>query len=219
MATKANNTGKKQNPKFIKNIDTLNVKAIKTTESLIDTTVHTAEQWQKLIAKAVKNSQPLIEKQKDIVFDALKTIKGQYVKGQKQVNHLVGKDVENAVKQASSKASKTVKSAVNKAESLTKTAVNTTEKNINKVAKMVGHNITETTSIIQEKIVSGDDLQKINGIGPKVAELLKAAGISSYAQLAKTTAVELKTILDKAGSRYSLIDATLWPQEAANLSK
>lgn len=61
---------------------------------------------------------------------------------------------------------------------------------------------------------SGDDLKKIEGIGPKCAEHLNAAGIVSYSDLAAAKLETLKDILEKAGPRYNAIDPTTWAEQA-----
>ncbi len=60
-----------------------------------------------------------------------------------------------------------------------------------------------------------DDLTKVEGIGPKIAELLQAAGINTYADLAAADAERLKGILSEAGSRYAAHDPGTWPEQAA----
>ena len=59
-----------------------------------------------------------------------------------------------------------------------------------------------------------DDLKKIEGIGPKIAELLNNAGINTFAALAGTDAAKIKDILNEAGSRYKTHDPTTWPAQA-----
>jgi large subunit ribosomal protein L27 len=59
-----------------------------------------------------------------------------------------------------------------------------------------------------------DDLKKIEGIGPKISELLVAADISTFAALAATDTDKIREILDAAGSRYRIADPTTWPQQA-----
>ncbi len=44
-----------------------------------------------------------------------------------------------------------------------------------------------------------DELTKIEGIGPKVAKVLKDAGITTFEELANATADDLQKILDSAG--------------------
>jgi predicted flap endonuclease-1-like 5' DNA nuclease len=48
-----------------------------------------------------------------------------------------------------------------------------------------------------------DDLTKIEGIGPKIAELLNTAGIDTFATLAGTKKASITQILTNAGSRYA----------------
>ena len=45
-------------------------------------------------------------------------------------------------------------------------------------------------------VVQPDDLTIIEGIGPKVNQVLQAAGIQTFAQLAETSAESLEAILD-----------------------
>ncbi len=59
-----------------------------------------------------------------------------------------------------------------------------------------------------------DDLKKIEGIGPKIAELLNNAGITTFAALAGTDTAKIKDILAEAGSRYKSHDPTTWPAQA-----
>ena len=59
-----------------------------------------------------------------------------------------------------------------------------------------------------------DDLKKIEGIGPKIAQLLNDAGIMTFAELANTSADRVKEILEAAGSRYKMHDPTTWGQQS-----
>lgn len=62
---------------------------------------------------------------------------------------------------------------------------------------------------------SGSDLTKIEGVGPKLSEVLVNGGVDSYETLAKTEVNKLKEILEGAGSRYKMFDPTTWPEQAA----
>ncbi len=57
----------------------------------------------------------------------------------------------------------------------------------------------------------GDDLKKVEGIGPKIAETLNAAGISSFAELAKTNSAKIAEII--ADVRGNHVTDT-WPKQA-----
>lgn len=59
-----------------------------------------------------------------------------------------------------------------------------------------------------------DDLKIIEGIGPKIAEIFAAAGISTFAKLASTDVAKLREILDAAGNKYAAHDPSTWPQQA-----
>lgn len=65
-----------------------------------------------------------------------------------------------------------------------------------------------------EKAAKADDLKKIEGIGPKISELLNNAGITTFSLLASTEAAKIKEILAAAGSRYASHDPTTWPAQA-----
>ena len=60
----------------------------------------------------------------------------------------------------------------------------------------------------------GDDLKKIEGVGPKIAEIFNAAGINTYAELAATSVEKLSEILAEAGSRYASKNPGTWPEQA-----
>jgi len=60
----------------------------------------------------------------------------------------------------------------------------------------------------------GDDLKKIEGIGPKIAEIFNNAGITSFAELAATSVEKLQEILAAAGPRYASKKPGSWPKQA-----
>ena len=60
-----------------------------------------------------------------------------------------------------------------------------------------------------------DDLKKIEGIGPKISELLTKGGIPTFAALAAAEVDTLKGILADAGKRYQMHDPTTWPDQAS----
>jgi len=64
------------------------------------------------------------------------------------------------------------------------------------------------------KASGGDDLKKIEGVGPKTAEILTEAGVATYAKLAESRVDQIKEILAAAGNRYKSFDPTTWPQQA-----
>ncbi len=59
-----------------------------------------------------------------------------------------------------------------------------------------------------------DDLKIVEGIGPKIEQLLKEGGVTNWEVLANTPVDRLKEILDAAGSRYQIHDPSSWPAQA-----
>lgn len=60
-----------------------------------------------------------------------------------------------------------------------------------------------------------DDLKIVEGIGPKIEELLNKEGILTFAQLATTAPERLKEILHAAGPRFQMHDPATWPEQSA----
>jgi predicted flap endonuclease-1-like 5' DNA nuclease len=60
--------------------------------------------------------------------------------------------------------------------------------------------------------VKPDDLSIVEGIGPKINQVLHAAGIQSLFQLSESEVADLKEILNAAGLK--LADPTTWPEQA-----
>ena len=65
-----------------------------------------------------------------------------------------------------------------------------------------------------KKTAKGDDLKKIEGIGPKAAEALTNAGIDTFAKLAKAEPANIKEILVAASSRLAHLEPGTWPQQS-----
>ena len=59
-----------------------------------------------------------------------------------------------------------------------------------------------------------DKLNKIEGIGPKIAEKLNEAGIMTFKDLSSTSLEKLQEILEAAGSRYRMHDPGTWAEQA-----
>jgi large subunit ribosomal protein L21 len=64
----------------------------------------------------------------------------------------------------------------------------------------------------EESPPAPDDLKRIDGIGPKISNVLQAAGIRTFAQLAETDIAQLKDILKDAGVRAN---PGTWPKQAS----
>ncbi len=60
-----------------------------------------------------------------------------------------------------------------------------------------------------------DDLKIVEGIGPKIEELLHESGISTYSDLANSNSQALDRILQQAGNRFGMHSTDTWPRQAA----
>lgn len=63
----------------------------------------------------------------------------------------------------------------------------------------------------KKKTDKGDDLKKIEGIGPKIAETLVAAGIATFADLANTKAERIAEIISEVRGNHV---TDTWPAQA-----
>lgn len=59
-----------------------------------------------------------------------------------------------------------------------------------------------------------DDLKAIEGIGPKIEQILNEGGISTFAALSTTDVDTIKGLLEAAGNRYKSHNPATWPDQA-----
>lgn len=59
-----------------------------------------------------------------------------------------------------------------------------------------------------------DNLTKVEGIGPKIAEIFNGKGITSFEALANTSVDDLKAMLVAAGNRFARHNPGTWPAQA-----
>ncbi len=78
-----------------------------------------------------------------------------------------------------------------------------------KLEKMIGKTMKAGFSKFKD-----NDLKIVEGVGPKIAELMNNAGINTWAELSNTSVGKLQEILDAAGSRYKLARPGSWPRQA-----
>jgi ribosomal protein L13 len=84
--------------------------------------------------------------------------------------------------------------------------------------KAIASDVTETKEPKTPKAVKStgnDDLKIVEGIGPKIEELLNAAGIMTYSDLASSDVAKIEEILTAAGPRFSIHKPTTWPTQSA----
>jgi large subunit ribosomal protein L21 len=62
-----------------------------------------------------------------------------------------------------------------------------------------------------------DDIELVEGIGPKIAKVLSDNGITTFAQLADAQPEAMAAMLKVSGGRFGLASTDTWPQQAALL--
>ena len=93
------------------------------------------------------------------------------------------------------------------------------KKSSRKAAKAKSTKKKTTKKKVAKKASAKDDLKKVEGIGPKIEQLLNADKIYTFKQLAGTKTSVLKKILDKAGPRYQMHNPATWPKQSAMAAK
>ncbi len=82
---------------------------------------------------------------------------------------------------------------------------------VKKEAPVKAEKVAAPKKTAAPKKAKADDLKKIEGIGPKIAETLVAGGIATFADLAKAKPAKISEIIE--GVRGNHIPDT-WPQQA-----
>jgi small subunit ribosomal protein S2 len=72
----------------------------------------------------------------------------------------------------------------------------------------------EEAPVTEAAPTKADDLTKVEGIGPKAAEALVEAGISTYAALSAADPEKIREILAAKSSRLTHLEPGTWPKQA-----
>ena len=64
-----------------------------------------------------------------------------------------------------------------------------------------------------------DDLEVIEGIGPKICGLFHAAGFKTFTQVSGMTVSQMSAILDAGGPNFRLANPETWAKQAALAAK
>ena len=136
MATKRNNMAemKKTRNSVIETIKSVNDNLIGFAEVLIDETTASTAKYQKLAARAIKKSEPIVQKNVEIIADSAELLIKQYSDGNKRLQKLLG--ITKQVKNAKKSFEKTIKSANE-----------TIEKNV----KSIRENIEDTAEEVEKR--------------------------------------------------------------------
>ena len=207
---------------------------IKTSEDVLTGTIKAGEKWQGLVAQTIKKSEPIAEKNIDIIFDTAERIKGGVENSASRVKDLLGMEntlfsnikeritnndlykrfigeVEDIVEEVSdAPIVKKAKKVAVKAKVEVEDAIEDIKEDVTEVAQTIKEKVSEITNTTAVKT----DLKVINGIGPKLEQILNDAGINNYTDLTKASKKDLQNILDQAGPRYRMHNPEDWKAQA-----
>lgn len=83
---------------------------------------------------------------------------------------------------------------------------------VNRPTEYKEKNLAVQTNDLNES--KPDKLVKIEGVGPKIAEVLVQNGIVSYEILSKTPSEEIRRILKNSNPIFAVHDPATWPEQA-----
>jgi len=178
MATKdSKNLTMDKNKETIKKVSSkVHEELLNTSHLFIDETVATLSRMQRITGKMIKKSEPILEKQIDITFDAVEAIKNQAEKGGKRALKLFG------LTRQYNKLSNTIEEKVKEIPSV--------EEMIDDAKVMVG----KAKSDVEEKI--GELGKKLN-----IEELEKIGKISDVEKKVVAKTKKAKTAVKKAATK------------------
>jgi len=81
-------------------------------------------------------------------------------------------------------------------------------------APMPGVGFITPPPVVLPTPTPADDLKIVEGIGPKIEELLNLEGILTFGQLASASPERLTRILRAAGPRFQIQNPGTWPRQA-----
>lgn len=87
-------------------------------------------------------------------------------------------------------------------------------KSIIEVNKISAAKETAELKKYEEDVLSKDDLQLIEWIGPSLEKVLHKYGVQSYKDIVDEDVVGLEEILTQAGARYTMHNPATWPDQA-----
>ncbi len=138
-----------------------------------------------------------------------KKAEGKSKKSSKE--QITGKATEPKKRRGRPKGSKnkTTKELPTKASPTGKTKSNPTDK-VNPTPEKTSKRVAGT----RRRGRTPDDLKIIEGIGPKMEEALRNAGVKTFRKMSTMTPEAIKDILVKASTRYGIAQTETWPEQA-----
>lgn len=196
MANKnSNSTTMNKNKETIKNVSAkVHEELLNTSHLFIDETVATLTRMQKITGKVIKKSEPILEKQIEMTFDAVEALKDQAGKGGKRALKLFG------LTKQYNKLSTTISEKID--------AIPTAGEVIEDAKELVGKAKSDVEEKFEEikKIGSIEDIEKIVRNTPAKAKATKTA--KKVTAKAKATKVAAKKTVKKVVAKGATAKAS-----------
>lgn len=182
MTTKTPTIKKLENARsfVMKTAKTAHNTILGTTEEFIEGSINTAEKVQKLTAKTIKKTEPIVEKQVDIMFDAAEEVFVQIEKGSERFQKLLG--ITDQVTKVKKYVSKSVKMT-------SKTLEDNYEyvaKNAKEVAAKVEDKFEDITKTVKQNAKA--TVEKVEGTLEDISKTVKTSSTKAEKTVVKTTA-------------------------------
>ncbi len=154
---------------------------------------------EEVLGAVTETAAEVSEQIRDTIEDAVDTVKA--------IAEVVGGKIQEKVQETKEKIQETIEEVTEEApkvevEEIEEVEISTPAEAVNVVAPKA------------EKVGLPEDLKIVEGIGPKIEEILQGVGIKTWDQLAKTSSAQLSSILLAAGSRYKSHNPSTWPKQA-----
>jgi len=167
----------------------------------VDETLATGEQWQKLFIGAVKKGTKVMDKNQDLVFDALEEVKAQYLKGNKRFWKLFSFGYPKS--KLAKTATKAVKKSTAKVTATAADAKATVEVKAKRVAKKATAKATKTVKTVAKKAttatkkVAAKATPKAAPVKAVVKKAAPKAAVKKTVAKAAPKAAEIKKVIAK----------------------
>ncbi len=164
---------------------------------------------------------------RDTFEDAIDTVKaiaevvgGRVNEKVQEVKEKIQETIEEVKEETQEKAAEVKEQVTDIKEEVQQKVEDTAEEvdvKIDEVEEINTSGITESVNAVSapaKEEARPDDLKIIEGIGPKIEEILQNVGIKTWEQLSKTAPTQLSSILLAAGNRYKGKNPATWPKQA-----
>ena len=167
--------------------------ALEISETIVDGTIETTAQWQKLFAKSLQQGTKLFGIQQEFVLDTLEGLKNQYSTGNTRLQKLLGVqgiEISAITKQVEEKIFDIAEDVLTESKKVAKTI----EKNFNKSTKSAAKTIKQKAKDLAETIEVEETLQTVTTKATKAKKTAKKSAAKATKASKKTVAKATKKV-------------------------